>query len=52
MARIEGVILPKDKRLEYVLTYIYGLGLMLSRDILEQAKAGGAVPNKKMPNKK
>lgn len=37
MARIEGVILPKDKRIEYGLTYIYGLGLKRSRDILRQA---------------
>ncbi|MDU7693699.1 MAG: 30S ribosomal protein S13 [Helicobacter sp.] len=34
MARIAGVDLPKKKRLEYALTYIYGIGLKTSRDIL------------------
>jgi small subunit ribosomal protein S13 len=35
MARIEGVVLPYDKRIEYALPYIYGIGLSRSRDILE-----------------
>ncbi|MCE3036623.1 30S ribosomal protein S13 [Helicobacter anatolicus] len=34
MARIAGVDLPKKKRVEYALTYIYGIGLKTSRDIL------------------
>ena len=34
MARIAGVDLPKKKRIEYALTYIYGIGLKSSRDIL------------------
>ena len=34
MARIAGVDLPRDKRVEVALTYIYGLGLTLSRKIL------------------
>lgn len=34
MARISGVDLPNKKRLEYALTYIYGIGLKSSRDIL------------------
>ena len=34
MARISGVDLPKDKRVEIGLTYIYGIGLKTSRDIL------------------
>ena len=34
MARIEGVDLPRDKRVEIGLTYIYGVGLKTSRDIL------------------
>ena len=38
MARIEGVNLPKEKRVEYGLTYIYGIGLTSSRDILKVAK--------------
>ena len=32
--RIEGVILPSNKRLEYGLTYLHGIGLKSSRDIL------------------
>ena len=38
MARIAGVDLPRDKRIEYGLTYIYGIGLKTSQDVL--AKAG------------
>ena len=34
MARIAGVDLPKKKRIEYGLTYIYGIGLTTSRKIL------------------
>ncbi len=37
MARIAGVDLPKKKRIEYGLTYIYGIGLKSSRDILNRA---------------
>ena len=34
MARIAGVDLPRDKRIEIGLTYIYGIGLKSSKDIL------------------
>lgn len=34
MARIAGVDLPRDKRVEIVLTYIFGIGLKTSQDIL------------------
>ncbi|MFK5881339.1 MAG: 30S ribosomal protein S13 [Sulfurospirillum sp.] len=34
MARIAGVDLPNKKRVEYALTYIYGVGLTSSRAIL------------------
>jgi len=34
VARISGVDLPKEKRIEIALTYIYGIGLKTSRDIL------------------
>ena len=37
MARIAGVDLPKDKRIEVALTYIYGVGRSLSREILAAA---------------
>jgi small subunit ribosomal protein S13 len=35
MARIEGVDLPRDKRVEIGLTYIYGVGLKTSQEILQ-----------------
>ena len=35
MARIAGVDLPKKKRVEYGLTYVYGIGLHTSRLILD-----------------
>ena len=38
MARIAGVDLPRDKRIEIGLTYIYGIGLSRSKEIL--AKTG------------
>ncbi len=38
MARISGVDLPRDKRIEYALPYIYGIGLTLSREILGKTK--------------
>ncbi|MBR2615366.1 MAG: 30S ribosomal protein S13 [Clostridia bacterium] len=34
MARISGVDIPNQKRVEIALTYIYGIGLKSSRDIL------------------
>ncbi len=34
MARISGIDLPKDKRIEIGLTYIYGIGLTSSKKIL------------------
>lgn len=37
MARIAGVDLPKGKRIEIALTYIYGIGRSSSRDILHNA---------------
>ena len=37
MARIAGVDLPRDKRIEIGLTYIYGIGLKSSKDILAKA---------------
>lgn len=38
MARIEGVFLPKEKRVEVGLTYIFGIGLPTSRKILGDAR--------------
>ena len=38
MARLAGVDLPKEKRVEIGLTYIYGIGLASSQKILAEAK--------------
>ena len=35
MARIEGVNLPNNKRIEYALTYIFGIGLKTSQEFLK-----------------
>lgn len=45
MARIAGVDLPKDKRVEIALTYIFGIGRTSSKKILEKA---GVDPNKRV----
>ncbi|WP_024787456.1 MULTISPECIES: 30S ribosomal protein S13 [unclassified Lebetimonas] len=45
MARIAGVDLPKNKKVEYALPYIYGIGLTLSRKILKDT---GIDPNKRV----
>jgi small subunit ribosomal protein S13 len=37
MARIAGIDIPKDKRVEVALTYIFGIGLSTSRKILKDA---------------
>lgn len=37
MARILGVDLPKEKRIEIALTYLYGIGLTTSKEILKKA---------------
>jgi small subunit ribosomal protein S13 len=37
MARIAGIDLPKDKRIEVALTYIYGIGRPSANKILEKA---------------
>ena len=40
MARFAGVDLPRDKRIEVALTYIYGIGPTTAKDILEQEIRG------------
>lgn len=37
MARIKGIDIPNDKRIEISLTYIYGIGRKLSKQILTAA---------------
>ena len=43
MARIAGVDLPRTKRVEIGLTYIYGIGRVRSNDILEAAGVSGDI---------
>ena len=38
MARIKGIDIPSDKRIEISLTYVYGIGKKLSKRILTDAK--------------
>jgi small subunit ribosomal protein S13 len=38
VVRISGVDLPKNKRVEIGLTYVYGIGISSSKKILEQAR--------------
>lgn len=38
MARIAGIDLPKNKRVEVALQYIYGIGQILAKKVLEQAQ--------------
>lgn len=38
MARIEGVFLPKEKRVEVALRYIYGIGPKTAKDILQETQ--------------
>jgi small subunit ribosomal protein S13 len=45
MARIAGIDLPKKKKIEYALPYIYGIGLTTSRKILKDT---GIDPNKRV----
>lgn len=45
MARIAGVDLPRDKRVEIALTYIYGIGRTTANQILERT---GVDPNKRV----
>ncbi len=47
MARIAGVDLPRDKRIEIALTYIYGVGKATSREILRNCQID---PNTKVRN--
>jgi len=42
MARIAGIDLPRNKRLEVALTYIHGIGQSAARDICLKAEVDGA----------
>jgi small subunit ribosomal protein S13 len=41
MARLSGIDIPREKRVEVALTYIYGIGLPTSQKILAQANVNG-----------
>ncbi|GAA2883514.1 hypothetical protein GCM10020220_087230 [Nonomuraea rubra] len=41
MARLVGVDLPRDKRLEIALTYIYGIGRTRAQEILQATGVSG-----------
>jgi small subunit ribosomal protein S13 len=41
MARISGIDIPREKRVEVALTYIYGIGLPTSQKLLAQANVNG-----------
>lgn len=43
MARIEGVDLPRNKRIDIALTYIFGIGRTLARQILAEAEVSAAI---------
>jgi small subunit ribosomal protein S13 len=48
VARIAGVDLPREKRLEVALTYIFGIGVPSSRKILAEAKVSPDIRVKDM----
>lgn len=50
MARIAGVDLPNDKRVEIALTYIFGVGLASSKDILAKAEVNPDTRVKNLTN--
>lgn len=43
MARISGIDLPKEKKVEYALCYIYGIGHTTSSSILEESNIDGNI---------
>lgn len=43
MARIAGIDLPREKRTDIGLTYIYGIGRAAARDLLAKAGVDGAI---------
>ena len=43
MARIAGVDLPRDKRTDVGLTYIYGIGRVAAQQILQKAGVDGSI---------
>ena len=52
MARIAGVDLPREKRVEIGLTYIYGIGRVSSNRILAEAKVNPDTRVRILPTRK
>ena len=50
MARISGVDLPKEKRVVIGLTYIFGIGLTSSKNILREASVDESIRIKNLSN--
>ncbi len=50
MARISGVDLPRNKRIEIALTYIYGIGRKRAVKILEELKIDPAIKAGELPD--
>lgn len=50
MARISGVDLPNDKRIEIALTYIYGIGKRTAFDIIKKAQINPNIRVKDLTN--
>ncbi len=48
MPRIAGINIPENKKIEIALTYIYGLGRSLSKQILDQLKIDSLKPTNKL----
>lgn len=46
MPRVAGVDIPSDKRIEFSLRYIYGIGPKLAIDVLKEAQIGVGVAGK------
>ncbi len=50
MPRIAGVNIPENKRIVIALTYIYGIGISLSRKILEKIKIDPSIRTNQLTN--
>lgn len=50
MARISGVDLPNDKRIEIALTYIYGIGRTLAKEVVAKAQINPDIRVKDLSN--
>jgi small subunit ribosomal protein S13 len=50
MARIAGINIPDEKRIEFALTYVFGIGISTSRKILEILKISPDIRTKDLSN--